>query len=210
MTYNVFGGTLSLTQSISLVLRQCWKHASRSLMCVVHSWMTFSGQCACSVQWFPEVSHHCPATPIVLVGTKLDLREDKETIDRLRDKKLSPITYPQVRQRNCTLSVQCSRWVIFGINSTTRILWIVHRLMPICMSFYSASALLAMQSAVLARGIPSVCLSVTFRYCVQTNEDTIVRFSASGRTIPLVSGEVKIRKIRPIIGHNLETVQDRR
>jgi hypothetical protein len=30
------------------------------------------------------------------VGTKLDLREDKETIDRLRDKKLSPITYPQV------------------------------------------------------------------------------------------------------------------
>jgi len=50
----------------------------------------------CFVQWFPEVSHHCPSTPIVLVGTKLDLREDKETIDRLRDKKLSPITYPQV------------------------------------------------------------------------------------------------------------------
>jgi len=42
--------------------------------------------------------------------------------------------------------------------------------------FYSASALLAMQSAVLARGILSVRLSVTFQYCVQTNEDTIVRF----------------------------------
>jgi len=43
----------------------------------------------------------------------------------------------------------------------------------------------------IARGIlsvrPSVCPSVTFRYCVQTNEDTIVRFSASGRTMPLVS-----------------------
>jgi len=45
--------------------------------------------------------------------------------------------------------------------------------MPISFStvFYSASALLAMLSAVLARGIPSVCpsvcLSVTFRYCVQ-------------------------------------------
>ena len=61
--------------------------------------------------------------------------------------------------------------------------------------FYSASALLAMQSAVLARGIPSVRPSVTFRYCVQTNEDTIVRFSASGRTIPLVSGEVKFIRI---------------
>ena len=60
----------------------------------------------------------------------------------------------------------------------------------ILLIFYSASALLAMQSAVLAREILSVCPSVTFRYCVQTNEDTIVRFSASGRTIPLVSGEV--------------------
>ena len=40
--------------------------------------------------------------------------------------------------------------------------------------FYSASALLAMQSAVIARGILSVCPSITFRYCVQTNEDTIV------------------------------------
>jgi len=61
--------------------------------------------------------------------------------------------------------------------------------------FYSTSALLAMQSAVLARGIPFVCLSVTFRYCVQVNKDTIVRFSASGRTISLVSGEVKFIRI---------------
>jgi len=34
-----------------------------------------------------------------------------------------------------------------------------------------------------------------FQYCVQTNEDTIVRFSASGRTILLVSGEVKFIRI---------------
>jgi Ras-related C3 botulinum toxin substrate 1 len=31
------------------------------------------------------------------VGTKLDLREDKETVEKLKDKKLAPITYPQVR-----------------------------------------------------------------------------------------------------------------
>ena len=61
--------------------------------------------------------------------------------------------------------------------------------------FYSASALLAMQGAVLARGILSVRLSITFRYCVQTNEVTIVWFSASGRTIPLVSEEVKLIRI---------------
>jgi len=34
---------------------------------------------------------------------------------------------------------------------------------------------------------PSVRHSVTFRYCGQTYEDTIVQFSASGNTIPLVS-----------------------
>lgn len=39
--------------------------------------------------------HHCPNTPIILVGTKLDLRDDKDTMDKLKEKKLSPITYPQ-------------------------------------------------------------------------------------------------------------------
>ncbi|VDP28573.1 unnamed protein product [Soboliphyme baturini] len=45
-------------------------------------------------KWFPEVSHHCKNTPIILVGTKLDLREDKETLERLRERRLSPIGYP--------------------------------------------------------------------------------------------------------------------
>lgn len=46
-------------------------------------------------QWYPEVRHHCPNTPIILVGTKLDLRDDKDTIEKLKEKKLTPITYPQ-------------------------------------------------------------------------------------------------------------------
>lgn len=37
-------------------------------------------------QWFPEISHHAPSTSIVLVGTKLDLREDQATIEKLRDR----------------------------------------------------------------------------------------------------------------------------
>ncbi len=49
-----------------------------------------------SLQWYPEVRHHCPNTPIILVGTKLDLRDDKDTVEKLKEKKLSPITYPQV------------------------------------------------------------------------------------------------------------------
>uniref|UniRef100_A0A4X2K7M7 small monomeric GTPase n=1 Tax=Vombatus ursinus TaxID=29139 RepID=A0A4X2K7M7_VOMUR len=46
-------------------------------------------------KWYPEVRHHCPSTPIILVGTKLDLRDDKDTIEKLKEKKLTPITYPQ-------------------------------------------------------------------------------------------------------------------
>jgi len=46
-------------------------------------------------KWVPEIQHHCPNTPMILVGTKLDMREDKETLDRLAEKKLSPITTEQ-------------------------------------------------------------------------------------------------------------------
>jgi Ras-related C3 botulinum toxin substrate 1 len=49
-------------------------------------------------KWFPEVSHHCPNTPIVLTGTKLDLREDQETIEKLGAKRQAPITYEQGMQ----------------------------------------------------------------------------------------------------------------
>jgi len=46
-------------------------------------------------KWYPEISHHAPNIPIILVGTKLDLREDKDTIVKLRMKSQSPITYPE-------------------------------------------------------------------------------------------------------------------
>ena len=48
-------------------------------------------------KWFPEVRHHCQNVPLILVGTKVDLREDKESIEKLKEKRLAPITYPQVR-----------------------------------------------------------------------------------------------------------------
>jgi Rho family, other len=32
-----------------------------------------------SLQWYPEVAHFCEGTPLILVGTKIDLRTDDQT-----------------------------------------------------------------------------------------------------------------------------------
>jgi len=45
-----------------------------------------------TTKWAPEVTHHCPTTPMILVGTKIDLRSDKDTIDRLSQKHKGPIS----------------------------------------------------------------------------------------------------------------------
>jgi small GTP-binding protein len=37
-------------------------------------------------KWCPEIRHHCPDTPIVLVGTKAELRNDRNTQDRLANR----------------------------------------------------------------------------------------------------------------------------
>ena len=37
-----------------------------------------------SERWMPEIAHHCPNTPYLLVGTKLDLRDGPATIQRLK------------------------------------------------------------------------------------------------------------------------------
>ncbi len=45
------------------------------------------------LKWFPEISHHCPGKPIILVGTKKDLRDDDATLSYLKEKNLEPISF---------------------------------------------------------------------------------------------------------------------
>mmetsp|Transcript_20841 Transcript_20841/g.54168 ORF Transcript_20841/g.54168 Transcript_20841/m.54168 type:complete len:193 (+) Transcript_20841:173-751(+) len=72
-------------------------------------------------KWYPEVSHHCPSTPVILVGTKLDLREDKDTIAALHQKNLAPLTYPQglqmAKEINATKYLECSALTQKGLKT---------------------------------------------------------------------------------------------
>lgn len=42
-------------------------------------------------KWVPEIRHHCPTTPFLLVGTQVDLRDDQATIEKLSKNRGKPI-----------------------------------------------------------------------------------------------------------------------
>lgn len=46
-------------------------------------------------KWIPEVFHHCPGVPCVLVGTKIDLRDDSDVLEKLKQRGEEPVTVEQ-------------------------------------------------------------------------------------------------------------------
>merc|ERR1712115_535007 len=43
-------------------------------------------------KWFPEVHHHCPGVPCLIVGTQVDLRNDESVRDKLAKQKMQPVS----------------------------------------------------------------------------------------------------------------------
>uniref|UniRef100_A0A6B2LLA8 Uncharacterized protein n=1 Tax=Arcella intermedia TaxID=1963864 RepID=A0A6B2LLA8_9EUKA len=70
-------------------------------------------------KWQPEVTHHCPNTPIVLVGTKVDLRENVGTLEKLSSKNQAPISFTQgvemAKEINAIKYVECSALTHTGV-----------------------------------------------------------------------------------------------
>ncbi|KAL1261118.1 hypothetical protein QQF64_008945, partial [Cirrhinus molitorella] len=64
------------------------------------------------LKWYPEVSEHCPNVPILLVGTKKDLRDDSEVLQKLKEKNLSVVSQQQgaalARQIQASKYMECS------------------------------------------------------------------------------------------------------
>ena len=72
-------------------------------------------------QWVPEITHHCPKTPFLLVGTQVDLRDDASTIEKLAKNKQKPITVEsaekQARELRAVKYVECSALTQKGLKN---------------------------------------------------------------------------------------------
>jgi len=70
-------------------------------------------------QWYPEVLHFCPYTPLVLVGLKSDLRHKKTCIDMLKTQGLTPVTTEQgltVAKKMGAQYMECSSKEMRGVD----------------------------------------------------------------------------------------------
>lgn len=72
-------------------------------------------------KWFPEVHHHCPAIPCLIVGTQVDLRDDSQVIAKLAKQNERPITSTQGERLAVELGaikyVECSALTQKGLKN---------------------------------------------------------------------------------------------
>lgn len=58
-------------------------------------------------KWYPEISHHAPGVPKILVGTKLDLRDNAAELDKLRQRKQNAVTPQQGEAMRKRIGAMC-------------------------------------------------------------------------------------------------------
>lgn len=72
-------------------------------------------------KWYPEIKHHAPKVPFILVGTKLDLRDDKDTRERLNQKRQTPVTLDDgnnlAKDLNAYKYLECSALTQAGLKN---------------------------------------------------------------------------------------------
>lgn len=70
-------------------------------------------------QWYPEVLHFCPTTPIILCGLKSDLRHKRTCIELLKTQGLTPVTQQQgkaVATKMGAKYMECSSKEMTGVH----------------------------------------------------------------------------------------------
>lgn len=70
-------------------------------------------------KWHPEINYHAPGVPVILVGTKSDLRNDPEQISKLNKSGKSPITAEQgvqmAQEIHAKMHMECSALTQSGL-----------------------------------------------------------------------------------------------
>lgn len=70
-------------------------------------------------RWAPEVFHKCPDVPFLLCGTKIDLREDPDTMEKFTSKNIVPISEEQgakiAKEAGAAGYVECSALTQSGL-----------------------------------------------------------------------------------------------
>ena len=72
-----------------------------------------------TLQWYPEVLHFCPTTPIILCGLKSDLRSKRTCIELLKTQGLTPVTQQQgraVADKMGAMYMECSSKEMSGVH----------------------------------------------------------------------------------------------
>lgn len=72
-------------------------------------------------RWNPEVRHHCPNVPVILVATKTDLRDDSNAILRLDERNMKPIIFEEgnklAKEIDATKYLECSAKNLQGVRA---------------------------------------------------------------------------------------------
>jgi small GTP-binding protein len=68
----------------------CYPETSAFLVCF--SVTDYTSYHNITYKWVPEIRERCSNTPIILVGTKVDLRDDSQVLKKLRENEKLPIT----------------------------------------------------------------------------------------------------------------------
>lgn len=72
-------------------------------------------------KWWPEIQHHAPGVPIILVGTKSDLRNDESMKAQLASKGLGVVSQEAARERqkeiNAVSYMECSALTQEGLKN---------------------------------------------------------------------------------------------
>merc|ERR1719427_365799 len=72
-------------------------------------------------KWSPEVKHHAPDVPVILVGTKLDLRDDKATLEELQKRNLQFVNSEEAENMRVRIGalkyIECSSLTQEGLKS---------------------------------------------------------------------------------------------